>query len=148
MGVGVTELIEIRQAKPASAGVLARLNADFNGVEEQPEVLAKGLADPHRVEVAILAEMEGRVVGFAGLRVVPSLFYARPYAELTELYVEAPYPRHGVGQALAAYVEDLARAAGAEALAVLTGVTNQPAQALYHGLGYRGRDVMLCKELG
>jgi GNAT superfamily N-acetyltransferase len=139
--------VNLRLATADDAGELARLNLLFNGVAEAAEQLAVRWADPRRVETPLLAEVDGRVVGLAALRVVPCVFYAASRAELTELFVEEPYRRRGVGCALMAYAECLALESGAEELFVLTGLGNHAAQAFYQAFGYRDDDLALSKRL-
>lgn len=127
--------------------VLARMNAIFNGSTVSAEQLAERLADPHCVETPIIAEVEGEVVGFTALRVVPSLFYNAPHAELTELFVEAAYRRRGIGKSLIAYALDLARQAGAKEMMVLTGFDNHGAQALYREMGFEADDLDMDRPL-
>jgi GNAT superfamily N-acetyltransferase len=139
--------VSIRTATSDDVHELARLNAIFNGVHEAPEQMAARLADPHRVETPIIAEMGGRLVGFAGLRLVPCVFYAAPHAELTELFVEEGYRRRGIGRGLVAYAERLAHAGGAKEMLVLTGLTNREGQALYRAMGYEEDDLAMYKGL-
>jgi ribosomal protein S18 acetylase RimI-like enzyme len=136
-----------RVATAADAPDLARLNAAFNDAHEAPEALAARLADPQRVETPFVAEAGGHIVGFAGLRIVPSVFYPDQHAELTELYVEPAYWRRGLGKALIAHVERLARERGASQLVVLTNPANLPAQALYRRMGFDHEDLALVKDL-
>jgi GNAT superfamily N-acetyltransferase len=138
--------LEIRVATPRDASELAWLNAAFNGVQESPERLAARLADPKRVETPIIAEIAGRAVGFACLRLVPSLCYDSTYAELTELFVEEACRRQGVGRALMAYAERLARESGAKALVLLTGLGNARGQAFYRALGYVDWELAMRKR--
>jgi GNAT superfamily N-acetyltransferase len=93
-------MITIRIAQPIDAPEIARLNFYFNGVETPAEEYAARLEDPRRVDNPILAELDGRVFGLANLRLAPSVFYAEPYAELSELFVEKNFRRQGAGQAL------------------------------------------------
>jgi GNAT superfamily N-acetyltransferase len=137
----------IRIGSQADAPALARLNIAFNGGDETPERIATRLADPRCVETPLLAEIDGRAVGFAALRIVPCVFYPEPYVELTELYLEPEYRRVGIGRALVSYAETLERGAGARGLVVLTSLRNQAAQAFYHALGYRDDDLALWKDL-
>lgn len=143
----MTYSITTRPATPADAPDLAQLNSLFNDSHDTPEQLAARLSHPSRVETPILAEINGRIVGFAALRLVPSVFYATPHAELTELFVEEPYRRYGVGRVLVAHVERLAREGGADELFVATDPANMPALALYHTLGFEDYDLSLCKTL-
>lgn len=140
--------IVIRVATDDDAAAVVYLNTLFNGSSEPAEKLAPRLADPQHVEKALLAEMDGQVVGFAGLRLVPALFYPTPQAELTELFVLETHRRQGVGRALVAYAESVARQNGAESLLILTDLSNSAAQTLYHALGYEDEALALRKGWG
>lgn len=140
--------LSIRIATPEDAPDLARLNAAFNCVQEPPERLAARMVDPKCVETPIIAEIEGRAVGFACLRLVPALCYESTYAELTELFVEEARRRQGVGRALVTYAERLARDSGAEKLALLTGFANAQGQAFYRALGYADWELAMRRPLG
>jgi GNAT superfamily N-acetyltransferase len=133
---GMPTPIKIRLAEVSDALTLARLNQSYNGVVELPEHLADRLGDVRKVDSPILAEAGGHAVGFACLRLLACVFYAAPYAELTELYVEPGWRRKGVARALMAFAEDLARRSGAVELMLLTGPGNHAAQALYRCLEY------------
>ena len=136
----------VRPAMPADASVIARLNDLFNGVKEPAENYAARLANPHRVDTPILAELNGFAIGLANLRLLQPVFYSEPYAELTELFVEEGYRRLGAGRALVTFAENLALKAGASEMFILTGPDNQPAQALYRSLGYQSGDIALSKK--
>jgi len=145
----MTAAIHTRIAESADVAGLAqlvRLNALFNGASDSAEQIAARLADPRRVETPILAYIEGHIVGFASLRLVPCVFYSEPYAELTELYVDEEHRRQGVGRALVAHVEKLAREAGARHMLILTDFYNNAAQSLYRAMGYVHYDIALTKD--
>jgi ribosomal protein S18 acetylase RimI-like enzyme len=137
----------IRPATLADAGDLARMNAAFNGESDSAAQIAARLAACAEIETAILAEVDGQIGGFACLRVVPCVLYAEPYAELTELYVEPACRRRGVGRALLAHAEQLARARGASELLIMTGTGNAAAQALYRAAGYDTYAVALNRKV-
>ncbi len=137
--------IKIRLAEIEDVPALVRLNQAFNGMVEPPEHLAARLSDARRVDSPILAEANSHAVGFACLRLLPCVFYAEPYAELTELYVDPGWRRMGVARALMAIAEDLARQSGAVELVLLTGPGNHAAQAFYRSMGYAPGDVGMVK---
>jgi GNAT superfamily N-acetyltransferase len=139
--------IIVRQATPADAVELARLNALFNGGNTTPEEMAMLLSAAAAVETAYLAEMGGRAVAFACLRLIPTIFSAEPYAELTELYVEAAWRRQGVARALVTHLEGMARSAGATEFFLLTGFKNTNAHHFYHAIGYSLRCFAMVKAL-
>jgi GNAT superfamily N-acetyltransferase len=66
---------------------------------------------------------------------------------LTELYVEESHRRRGVGRALVAHAERLAREAGARQMLILTDFYNHAAQSLYRLMGYAHYDIALTKDL-
>jgi len=140
-------LPEIRRAVPEDAEEIARLNSLFNGASEPAALYFERLNDPRRVDQPILAFWEGRAVALANLRLVPSLFTAFPYAELSELFVEEAYRRRGLGRALIQYAERLAVENGARQMLILTDFYNHPAQQLYRAAGYRHYDIALSKQL-
>lgn len=140
-------MVKTRLAQISDAVELARLNRLFNGVDDSGEQIKQRLADPRRVETPLIAEIEGRVVGFAAVRVVPTIFYAAPHAELTELFVEEAYRRQGVARALVAAAESLAREGGADEMVILTDTDNEAAQALYLEMGFTQRELALLKNL-
>lgn len=139
--------IVTRVATSEDAPVLAQLHLAFNGVHVPPDVLARRLADLQRVEQALVAAIDGRIVGFAALRVVPCVFYDHPHGELTELYVEEACRQRGVGRALVRLAEQLAKAGGVSELFVLTGDANTAARRLYAALGFAEGDIALSKAL-
>lgn len=135
--------MEIRLATAADAPALAWLNAAFNGVQISPERMAEQIVRCSGIESALIAYHDDRAVGFACLRLIPWLCYDVMYAELTELFVVEAFRRRGVASALVAHAEQLARAAGAAELRILTGRDNLAAQAFYQALGYEDEDEML-----
>jgi GNAT superfamily N-acetyltransferase len=137
----------VREATVVDAAELARLNAIFNGETVDPAQMATLLAAAHHVERAYLAEIEGRAVGFACLRLVATIFSNEPYAELTELFVEEPYRRQGVASALLQHVETVAQRAGADEFFLMTGFKNTGAHHFYHTVGYSLRCFTMHKEL-
>ena len=139
--------IILRVAGPADASEIARLNAKFNGSTEPPENYAARLVDVRRVDTPLLAEVDQRIVGIANLRLLDAVFDPEPYAEVTELFVVEEHRRKGVGRALLAFAEKLAREAGAAQILILTDFYNNTAQKLYHAAGYSHYDIALHKDL-
>jgi len=99
------------------------------------------------IETFVVAERAGKVLGFASLRLVPSLD-STPYAELSDLFVARPYRRQGVGRRLLEFVETRARERGADRLVLTTGLKNVDAGRFYRALGFEDHALAMKKSLG
>ena len=128
--------LTLHQARPDDATELARLLDLFDSMGATPEQVAARLLACQNVLTTFIGVMDGQPVGFACLRLVPHLQGDEPYAELTDIYVDAPVRRHGVARTLIAQVEAAARAAGAREVVLITGFDNAGAQAAYRASGY------------
>ncbi len=98
----------------------------------------------------LVAELEGAVVGHMALwfdRMPPFVREElRDYAYLGDLFVREPHRSQGIGRALIAEAERLARARGVKR--ILLGVLpGNPAEAVYRTLGYRTYAIELAKDL-
>lgn len=136
-----------RLAGSQDAAEIALLNKLFNEVDLPLAHYASRLSDPSCAESFILAEVDGQVVGFAGLRISPTVLYREPHAEITEMFVMEGFRRKGVGRALIEHAEHLAGRQGASEIIVATDFYNHGAQELYRSLGFGNHDITLSKEL-
>lgn len=139
--------VTISIAAADDAPAIAKLNLLFNEVDESPETIAARMSNPNCVETVILANASGETVGFALVRVVPSVLYAAPHAELTELYVMEDFRQRRIASDLIAFAEQVAIQKGARSILIQTGDDNLPALALYKKLGYEEYDLTLKKRL-
>ena len=98
-------------------------------------------------ETFVVAERNGTLLGFASLRLVPSLDLT-PYAELSDLFVAEPYRRQGVGRGLLGFIEERARARGADRLILTTGLKNMDAQWFYRAVGFEDHALAMKKSIG
>lgn len=128
--------VAVRQATTDDAQELARMLNIFDGTGATPEQVAARMAVCQHVLTTFLGEVDGQSVGFACLRLIPHIQGDEPYAELTDIYVNEAFRRHGVARALIAQVEATARAAGASEVVIITGFDNEGAQAAYRANGY------------
>jgi len=128
--------ITVRRATPDDATELARMLDLFDSMGATPPQVAARMLACQNVLTTFIGGMDGQPAGFACLRLVPHLQGDEPYAELTDIYVDAPFRRHGVARALIAQVEAAARAAGASEVVIITGFDNEGAQAAYRASGY------------
>ena len=126
----------IHRATPDDATELARLLDLFDHMGATPEQVAARMLACQNVLTTFIGVLDGQPAGFACLRLIPHLQGDEPYAELTDIYVDAPFRRQGVARALIAHVEAVARVAGAGGLVIITGFDNESAQAAYRASGY------------
>ncbi len=143
----MNEYIVISIATAEDAHVIAKLNLLFNEVDESPEAIAACMKKTSCVETVILAKVAEEAVGFALVRVVPSVLYATSHAELTELYVMEEYRQRGIAGDLIAFANQVAAQKGARSILVQTGEDNAPALTLYKKHGYEEYDLTLRKKL-
>jgi GNAT superfamily N-acetyltransferase len=128
--------LTVHQATPDDATELARMLDLFDNLGATPEQVAARMLACQHVVTTFIGSMDEQPVGFACLRLVPHLQGDEPYAELTDIYVDAPFRRQGVARALIAHIEAVARAAGAGGVVIITGFDNVGAQAAYRASGY------------
>ena len=141
------ETITVSIAALEDASAIAKLNRLFNEVDESPDAIAVRMSDPNCVETVILAKVADKAVGFALVRVVPTVLYTDPHAELTELYVLEEFRQRGIASRLLAFAEQVAVQKGAQSILVQTGNDNAPALALYKKHGFEEYDITLKKKL-
>ncbi len=135
---------EIRRAGEADAAAIAQLLHDFNseyedytpGVPALTERLGELLATN---EIVVLLAGDP-ALGFALLRVRPSLWAKAGDAYLEELYVVPAQRRKGIGRALLEASINAAREAGANHFELTTGETDKEARALYESRGLTNRE--------
>lgn len=140
-------MVLVRAVCEEDAEGLSHLITEFTHFLTTAAQIRQRLTQSQGSEHPIVAELDGQVVGFASLRLVHYLGEDVPYAEISELFVSAPYRRQGIGRALMTELEALARAAGASSIAVLTAPDNDTAVALYRTMGFEAFSIALQKWL-
>lgn len=143
----VTMSLIIRQATPADAAAIARLNEDFNGIHTASDAMASRLERCIVTERVLLAEIDGLAIGFLSLWVFPIVCATQPYAEISELFVEEGYRRRGVGRALVEEAVEIARLEGATEVKLNTAFRNTAAQQLYYASGFHNLALHLCRPV-
>lgn len=128
--------VTVHQATVEDAAVLARLMNQFDGTSATGEQVATRMQACASILTIYFGVVNGHIAGFACLRLLPLLQGDEPYAELTDLYVDAPFRRRGVARALIAHVDAVTREAGAREILLTTDFANAAAQAAYRAAGY------------
>jgi GNAT superfamily N-acetyltransferase len=140
--------VTIRPAAAADASAIADLLDQLGYPTTVDEV-------EHRLQrlrvfgdaIAIVKEMDGRVVGLATGHSFPAIHSATPVAWLTTLVVSEGVRGRGVGRELVTAVEEWARRRGAVRISVTSGKQRLHAHAFYEHIGYELTGVRLTKPL-
>ena len=139
----------IRKAGTNDATILSKMNYEFNHLRIEPKDIHKKLK--RESEIVLVAEVDDQLSGFACAQIVNSFCYAKPYAEMIELFVRATSRRMGVGKALVGAIEKELLSCGVSHIHILTGMKNKPARALYEKLRYSDhkgrREVLYDKNM-
>ena len=138
----------IRPAEAADAGAIARLLGVL-GYPDVADAVALRLATVAAAGgVTVVAlDAPGDLVGVASVARCVWLHRARPVALLTTLVVQPASRGHGVGRALVAHVEELARAWGCEAIELTSNDMRVDAHRFYERLGFASRSRKFAKRL-
>jgi GNAT superfamily N-acetyltransferase len=109
----------IRQAQEADANAIFALIQELAHYEKlthqvtgTPETLAEHLFGTSAYAEAIVAEAQGRLIGFALFFKNYSTFLTKPGLYLEDLYVQDAYRGQGIGKALLKAVAQIAQARG------------------------------------
>ncbi len=138
----------IRSAAAHDAAPIADLLGQL-GYPATPEVVLTRLARlaPLHDAVALVAEVEGEVLGVVTGHVFPTIHASSLVAWLTTLVVSNRHQQAGIGTQLTAAVEHWAREHGAVRISVTSGTHRDGAHAFYERIGYEHTGLRLTKAL-
>lgn len=97
--------------------------------------------------IYIVADIDGRVVGFLSIHIQHILHHSKPTCELQELNVFDEYRSMGVGTALMQEAEKIATKLGLEEIELTTKVFRKRAQGFYTRLGYVNTHLKFVKKI-
>lgn len=127
----------IRSALPSDEPAWRRLwraYCNFYGTELPEEVTSrtwKRILDPDSALMCVVAEVEGKVYGFANCVVHENTWETQPVCYLEDLFVDPAARRHGIARALIEWLRNSMRAEGWARLYWVTQGGNREARALY-----------------
>ena len=102
----------------------------------------------HADASALVAEVDGVVVGFVDVEFRQRLNYSTPQAWIPDVVVEESHRGRGVGRALLAGAEELARQRGCWGMALESAKWRERAHAFYWARGWRDASLSFIKPLG
>lgn len=141
-------VIRIRAARPEDAPGLAALVEEL-GHPADPATIARQLSllSSSANDRIIVAEDDGRLVGMSGMHIAIFIHRPRPVARLVTMVVTAQSRRSGVGRALVAHIERLAREQDCEFLELTSREERTEAHRFYESLGFRRTSARYWKAL-
>ncbi len=146
-------LSSIRPASASDEAAWRRLWAGyvkFYRAEVSEEITAstwKRILDPASPIEALVAELDGRVIGICNYLYHESTWDTRPICYLQDLYVDPEARGGGAAKALILACEAAAKAKGAFRLYWLTQEYNAPARSLYDTITPRSSFIVYRKGL-
>jgi GNAT superfamily N-acetyltransferase len=128
--------VTIRPATAADAGRLAALLTDEGYPAGESDLAARverfSTPDSH----VLAAEASGEVIGFVAFHLIPRFETDERFARVVALVVDPGVRARGIGRALMAEAERIAREDGAAFLEVTSGHHRPEARKLFEALGY------------
>ena len=136
-----------RPATPEDADALCRLNSLFNGPGENTTEYARECLKNNPQEVVVVAETEGRLVGFVCVQLKKSFCYSAVSAEIAEVFVEEAFRRKGIARGMLEFAEACCmQNCPVQRFELLTGRRNTAAQKLYEACGYAADEHLHMKK--
>jgi guanosine-3',5'-bis(diphosphate) 3'-pyrophosphohydrolase len=131
--------VEIRPARPDDAPALEPLFDAFDHPVSAAEVRSRwgAFATGSGLDRALVAVLEGRVVGLVTTHATPVLHRPSPIGRITALVVLPGLQGHGIGAQLLAAGEALLREAGVDRIELTSGTHRVDAHRFYERQGYR-----------
>lgn len=135
-------MLAIRSAGPGDAATLLALVRGLASYERAPDAVVATVTDferaltasPHEMD-ALIADDEGRALGFALFFPTWSTWHGKPGVHLEDLFVVPEARGRGIGKALLSAVAALAVARGCARLEWQVLDWNEPALGFYRSLG-------------
>ena len=122
-------------------GLVELLRAADHGTYVRTDASDIGHAlDAADTETVFVADVSGRLTGFASVQLTESFAYVRPTAELTDLFVLPGFRRCGIGSQLLSAVIAHSQERQALEFFVRVNQSNPGAMKLYESLGLRRAD--------
>jgi GNAT superfamily N-acetyltransferase len=140
-------VLKIREAKPGDAPRLVELmkllghDVDAKGVRKRMAALAKQKVPQ------LVATLDKRVVGLAGIHVMITIHRERPVGRITILIVAEEARGRGIGRMLTEAAERLLKKRGCGMVEVTSNDRLAAAHAFYRHMGYDRSSIRFFKKL-
>ena len=128
--------LRIRQATLADASALEGLIRQLGYDENAADIAARLAALEHAGLVALVAELDGRVVGCLATSIMHVLHRPRPVGRISMMVVEEGLRSQGIGAELVRAAEAWLKQQGCGMIEVTSNVKRTDAHRFYERLGY------------
>jgi GNAT superfamily N-acetyltransferase len=128
--------IVLRPADPADAERIAALFTDEGYPAGASDILTRLERFSSEQAAVIVADVEGEVMGFVAVHLIPRFEHGDHIARVLALVVDAGARERGLGGQLMGEAERIAREAGAAFAEITAGHHRPEARRLYESLGY------------
>ena len=128
----------VRPATPGDAERIAALFTEEGYPAGPSDVLGRLERFASPFSTVLVAEMNGEVLGFVAVHLVPRFEHNDRFARVVALVVEAGVRERGLGHLLMDEAERVAREGSAAFIEVTAGHHRPEARQLYEALGYDG----------
>jgi GNAT superfamily N-acetyltransferase len=129
--------LHVRRAAAADAAAVAALSTQLGYASAEPQAAARLAAlDGHPDIQALVAEQDGRVIGFVGLMVFPAFHRDGLHGYITALVVDASARGSGAGGALLQAAEAWFAERGVKRVNLTTALHREAAHSFYEKRGY------------
>jgi GNAT superfamily N-acetyltransferase len=140
--------VRIRDVDDADAAGVVRLLAQLGYPTDEATILRRlERIRASRSDRLFVAELDGELVGLAGIHVSPSLEYDEDAAKVSAIVVDAAQRRRGIGRALLSAVEAEARRRGCALVFLTSAERRRDAHAFYRRLGWEETGRRFAKRL-
>ncbi|HYM83165.1 MAG TPA: GNAT family N-acetyltransferase [Candidatus Dormibacteraeota bacterium] len=126
----------IREASPSDAEAIAALLTEEGYPAGTSDIVGRLERFSPELASVTVALVDGEVLGFVAVHLLPRLEHDEPIARVLALAVEPDARERGVGHRLMEAAEALAAEAGAAFIEVTAGHHRPDARRLYESLGY------------
>jgi GNAT superfamily N-acetyltransferase len=128
----------VRPAEPGDAERIATLFSDEGYPSGPSDILERLERFASPFSTVSVAEMNGEVLGFVAVHLVPRFEHNDRFARVVALVVDAGVRERGLGHLLMGEAERIAREGSAAFIEITAGHHRPEARQLYEALGYDG----------
>lgn len=130
------QTVTLRPAAAADAGRIAALFTDEGYPAGTSDIVTRLERFASEYSQVLVADLDGDVVGFIALHVLPRFEHDDRIVRIVALVVDPSVRERGVGHLLMAEAERVGREVGAAFVEITAGHHRPEARRLYEGLGY------------